>query len=156
MDYFPVKAMAIMRKDGNGRRLGAIYFEQKSNCSFTIVKVNMRHIHPVGAHGLHVHQTGDLSNGCESLGGHYNPLNNDHGTRHSSVRHIGDYGNVYSDINGDINETFTVYSPIHSIVERGIVLHKNRDDEGLGSNSNSKINGNSGERIACGIINLVK
>ena len=26
-------------------------------------------------HGFHVHQNGDLSNGCRGAGGHYNPFN---------------------------------------------------------------------------------
>jgi Cu-Zn family superoxide dismutase len=27
-----------------------------------------------GPHGFHVHQLGDLSGGCKSTGGHFNPL----------------------------------------------------------------------------------
>lgn len=33
-----------------------------------------------GEHGLAIHETGDVSEGCRSLGGHYNPR----GTRHGS------------------------------------------------------------------------
>ncbi|CAH1181670.1 unnamed protein product [Phyllotreta striolata] len=28
---------------------------------------------PAGKHGLHVHQSGDLRQGCEKIGGHFNP-----------------------------------------------------------------------------------
>lgn len=28
-----------------------------------------------GKHGFHIHQSGDLSKGCASTGGHYNPTN---------------------------------------------------------------------------------
>ena len=34
---------------------------------------------PQGLHGFHVHEYGDLGNGCASAGGHYNPLNSVHG-----------------------------------------------------------------------------
>ncbi len=30
-------------------------------------------------HGIHIHEYGDLSNGCSSAGGHYNPLMVNHG-----------------------------------------------------------------------------
>ena len=30
-------------------------------------------------HGFHVHETGDISDGCGSAGGHYNPDENMHG-----------------------------------------------------------------------------
>ena len=33
----------------------------------------------VTMHGFHVHEYGDLSNGCDSMGGHFNPLDNPHG-----------------------------------------------------------------------------
>ncbi|KAG8536189.1 hypothetical protein GDO81_026934, partial [Engystomops pustulosus] len=32
-----------------------------------------------GLHGIHIHEYGDLSMGCESCGGHYNPEGNTHG-----------------------------------------------------------------------------
>ncbi|GFT72716.1 superoxide dismutase, partial [Nephila pilipes] len=32
-----------------------------------------------GEHGMHVHELGDLSKGCKSLGGHFNPYGKKHG-----------------------------------------------------------------------------
>lgn len=32
-----------------------------------------------GDHGLHIHECGDISNGCESVGQHFNPYNCSHG-----------------------------------------------------------------------------
>lgn len=51
-------------------------------------------------HGFHVHQkaitviSDDETVNCNSLGDHYNPLNQTHGGLSSITRHIGDYGNV--------------------------------------------------------------
>ncbi len=38
-----------------------------------------------------------------SSGGHFNPTNMNHGNILSTVRHVGDYGNVVADENGVIN-----------------------------------------------------
>ncbi len=35
-----------------------------------------------------------------------------------------------------------------------IIIHKNRDDLGLGNNNESLKTGNAGERVACGVIGL--
>lgn len=93
---------------------------------------------------------------CASSGSHFNPTNMTHGDISFGVRHVGDYGNVQQDANGNIIATFndsvsTLYGP-NGIVGRAIVLHALQDDLGLGNNTASKISGNSGSRIACGDI----
>ncbi|GFY38546.1 copper chaperone for superoxide dismutase [Trichonephila inaurata madagascariensis] len=41
---------------------------------------------PTGEHGLHIHEFGDLSQGCESIGPHFNPTNSTHGGKEDPIR----------------------------------------------------------------------
>lgn len=39
----------------------------------TIIRGNVTGL-AIGRHGFHIHQSGDLRNGCEKLGGHFDPF----------------------------------------------------------------------------------
>ena len=102
-----------------------------------------------GLHGFHVHEWGDRSNGCTSMGSHYNPDHTQHGSTTSEERHGGDLGNVIAK-DGCIDQTIYVKDlDIKEIVGRGIVIHEKADDMGLGSNEESKRTGNAGGRLLC-------
>lgn len=95
---------------------------------------------------------------CGSSGPHFNPHNMTHGDISAKVRHVGDYGNVLTDANGNIQVTFNdtiskLYGP-DGIIGRSIVLHQLADDLGLGNSTLSLSTGNSGSRIACGVIGI--
>uniref|UniRef100_A0A3G1STG5 Superoxide dismutase [Cu-Zn] n=1 Tax=Sclerodermus guani TaxID=380176 RepID=A0A3G1STG5_9HYME len=113
-----------------------------------------------GLHGLHVHETGDLSEGCKSLGGHFNPDNATHGAPEDTVRHVGDLGNVEADASGvakvDITDTVISLSGANNILGRSFVIHSGEDDLGKGNSSLSLTTGNAGDRWACGIIGISK
>jgi len=122
---------------------------------------------PSGLRGCHIHEFGDMTNGCESMGPHFNPLNGIHGNINQGGNHVGDLGNILVDKMGKCNIQLTInYLPIISsvalsIIGRGIVIHANVDDLGKAPYNSSKytesiVNGNSGSRIACGIIVLCK
>ena len=49
----------------------------------------------------------------------------------------------------------SLYGP-HNILGRSIVVHAMEDDLGLGDNAQSKISGNSGSRLGCGVIGVTK
>ncbi|KAL3882053.1 hypothetical protein ACJMK2_028428 [Sinanodonta woodiana] len=106
-------------------------------------------------YGLHVHESADLRNGCESFGPHYNPLGSNHGgpTDSLDMRHMGDFGNLRLNSRGDVDVTLTDYlanlSGNNGIIRRGLVLHAMRDDLGLGGIPASLTTGNSGARLAC-------
>uniref|UniRef100_A0A8D1HMW1 Superoxide dismutase copper chaperone n=1 Tax=Sus scrofa TaxID=9823 RepID=A0A8D1HMW1_PIG len=80
-----------------------------------------------GLHGLHVHQFGDLTRNCNSCGDHFNPDGMSHGGPQDSDR-------------------------VWDVIGRSLVIDEGEDDLGRGGHPLSKITGNSGERLACGII----
>ncbi|CCU55859.1 Cu/Zn superoxide dismutase [Choristoneura biennis entomopoxvirus] len=116
---------------------------------------------PKGLHGFHIHEYGDLSNGCTSAGEHYNPFNRNHGDITDPInRHLGDLGNVYADENGIANVNFqdniiSLYGD-YNILGRSLVVHDSPDDLGKTNHPLSKTTGNSGGRLACGIIGIAK
>uniref|UniRef100_A0A0A9WBK0 Extracellular superoxide dismutase [Cu-Zn] n=1 Tax=Lygus hesperus TaxID=30085 RepID=A0A0A9WBK0_LYGHE len=108
-----------------------------------------------GLHGLHVHECGDISQGCDSVGKHFDMNNSTHGSPADAPdkRHTGDLGNV--EANEDGRSTFRIKDHclnVNDIIGRSIIVTQNEDDLGRGSNEQSKIDGNSGKRLACGII----
>ncbi|KAG8224204.1 hypothetical protein J437_LFUL002660 [Ladona fulva] len=113
-----------------------------------------------GLHGMHVHEKGDLSGGCGSTGGHFNPEMKNHGSPTSSDRHVGDLGNIQANSIG-LAKVAIVDSVIsllpnskNNIVGRAIVVHAGEDDLGLGGHEDSLSSGHAGARLACGIIGI--
>ena len=39
-------------------------------------------------HGFHIHKSDDVTAGCNSMGGHYNPAGTYHSSRSSSMRFV--------------------------------------------------------------------
>eukprot|EP00126_Sphaerothecum_destruens_P003063 Sdes_comp16562_c0_seq1m5872 len=111
-----------------------------------------------GKHGFHIHEFGDLTNGCTSTGGHFNPLKKNHGDISAAERHVGDLGNVVAGQDGtvklDFHDSLIKLEGVESIVGRGLVIHEKADDLGLGGNKDSLLNGNAGARVGCGIVGL--
>ena len=119
----------------------------------TLIKGTITGLKP-GLHGFHIHEFGDMSDGCKSMGGHYNPDGVDHG--HLGDGHVGDLGNITADKNGQAK--FTIRADRvdligdRSVVGRGIVVHADEDDLGKGGDDESLKTGNAGDRLACGVI----
>ncbi|XP_046563195.1 superoxide dismutase [Cu-Zn], chloroplastic-like [Haliotis rubra] len=111
--------------------------------------------HDIQEHGFHVHQFGDLTDGCQSFGGHFDPDDVTHGSPHSDQRHrhAGDWGNIVCDNEGKVHRNLTDHNSnlvgFHSIIGRGIVIHAHKDDLGLGGVPASLKTGNAGPRLAC-------
>ncbi len=108
-----------------------------------------------GDHGFHIHAVGK----CEPLaftsaGGHFNPGNKKHGKKNPEGAHAGDLPNlkVGADGTGSIDVTaggVTLKDGAGSLFQpRGtaLVIHADPDDE------KTDPTGNSGARVACGVI----
>jgi len=121
----------------------------------TMIELHFKNL-PPGKHGFHIHQSADLRKGCDSLGGHYNPHHGTHKDINKQHNHLGDLGNIEINEQGECNQIIHVKNlPLvgeNQVIGRSMVVHENKDDLGLGGDKTSKENGNSGKRIACGII----
>lgn len=108
---------------------------------------------PPGRHGIHIHEKGDCGDRGNAAGGHFNPDAVPHGDllkdgfEHA---HAGDLGNIEIGSNGNgklekILPGLTMTEGKYAVIGRTIILHEKEDDFGQPT-------GNSGGRIACGII----
>ena len=120
------------------------------------VNVELEGFEPNTKHGFHVHESGDLTKGCESMCAHFNPFDKPHGGRDDIMRHVGDLGNLEANSEGKVKLEFIdniiKLRGEYSIIGRGLIIHQGEDDCGMGENAESKITGNSGARIGCAII----
>jgi Cu-Zn family superoxide dismutase len=152
-NFNPIRAIGFFNGD---KICGTVIFEELPN-DLVNVSVNLSGFEPNTIHGFHVHESGDLSKGCDSMCAHFNPFNKIHGGRTDEERHVGDLGNITADNLGNVQISFTDHliklrGDVSNIIGRGLIVHANPDDCGKTSNEQSKITGNSGKRIGCAII----
>ncbi len=154
-----IKAVCILKNESKSIN-GIVIFEQTlDNISYTRVYGSLTGVKK-GLHGFHIHQYGDTSKGCDSMGPHFNPLNKNHGDINDPVEnHVGDLGNIYSqgeeyETTFDLNVNNLNLIGQFSVIGRGLVLHEDADDLGKTNHALSKTTGNSGSRIACGVIGI--
>ena len=119
----------------------------------TLIKGTITGLTP-GKHGFHIHEFGDMSDGCKSMGGHYNPDGVNHGDLQQG--HVGDLENVVANEDGVAKFSITASRVDllgdRSVIGRGLVIHEDEDDLGKGGDAESLKTGNAGERLACGVI----
>eukprot|EP00064_Thunnus_orientalis_P021651 superscaffoldBa00006703_g21817 len=116
---------AVAMLSGVGKIQGVVRFLQLSAES-CLIDGTVDGLEP-GPHGIHVHTLGDLTKDCLSCGEHYNPFGRQHGGPEDSER-------------------------VWDVIGRSLVVDAEEDDLGRGAHPLSKKTGNSGERLACGII----
>ncbi|VVC24276.1 Superoxide dismutase, copper/zinc, binding site,Superoxide dismutase, copper/zinc binding domain [Cinara cedri] len=149
---------AIVVLKGPGSVTGNVTFVQ-SNRAGPVTVIGMISGLTEGQHGFHVHEKGDISNGCISTGPHFNPQGKNHGGPKDESRHAGDLGNIQADNNGVAQFTYTdsMISLVgaHNILGRAVVVHADNDDLGRGGFTDSTSTGHAGSRVACGVIGIL-
>ena len=152
----PLKATCVLTGEAVK---GVVTFEQEDADAPVRVTGEIKGLAP-GQHGFHIHQFGDLTNGCTSAGAHFDTRARTHGAPTDEERHIGDLGNVVANEEGvariDITDKLVRLNGPDSVVGRSVVVHADVDDLGLGGTELSKTTGNAGGRLACGVIGLTK
>jgi Cu-Zn family superoxide dismutase len=128
---------------------GTVWFSQQG--SEVRVRGSVSGLKPNQEHGFHVHEKGDCSSGDGmSSGGHLNPDGKPHGPP-TAAHHAGDLPALKADASGtarvDARVAGTVLGPgPGDMAGKALIVHASPDDY------TTQPTGNSGARIACGVI----
>ena len=144
--------------NGSGVPIGTAQLWQQSNGTVNVEIASLSL--PPGTHGIHFHAVGTCDGGSTAFstaGGHYNPLGKEHGLDNPKGPHAGDAPNIVTPANGIAKVAFstnrvTITTGPQTLFDAdgsSIVVHEKADDQ------ISQPSGNSGARIACGVIRAV-
>jgi Cu-Zn family superoxide dismutase len=136
----------------DGEEIGNVAFEQLERGVRIFAQAEGL---PAGTHAFHIHQTGRCDPpDFQSAGGHFNPIEEQHGWNNPQGFHAGDLPNVHVGEDGRVvieyfTDAVTLGPGDTSILDAdgaAIVLHAGADDYVTDPA------GAAGARIACGII----
>ena len=146
------KAVCVMYPTKGNTASGTITFTQTADGIKVVA--DMQNLTP-GKHGIHIHECGDCTAAdAMSAAGHFNPKMTMHGSPSTMTCHGGDLGNITADENGkahlEITSKMMSFEGEMSIIGRSVIVHKSEDD------MTTQPTGNSGARVACGVIGITK
>jgi Cu-Zn family superoxide dismutase len=146
----------IVNVSGNPVGTAQLWQEQNGTVNVDIGSLAL----PVGTHGIHFHEVGTCDGGSTAFstaGAHYNPLTREHGLENPRGPHAGDAPNLVTPASGMGKVAFSTNrvtltpgtTTLFDSNGSSIVVHAMADDQV------SQPAGNSGARIACGVIRAI-
>jgi superoxide dismutase, Cu-Zn family len=147
------KAVAVLHPTAGNKVTGIVTFTAVADG--VQVHAEITGLTP-GKHGFHVHEFGDCSAvDGSSAGAHFNPTNQPHAGPDAAVRHEGDMGNIEADTSGGakvdyVDHQISIANDAKSVIGRSVIVHAKADD------LQTQPSGDSGARIACGVIGWAK
>lgn len=142
-------AQATLESRSGSQVKGVVSFYRAGD--LILVQADVTGLTP-GEHGFHVHESGDCSApDAASAKGHFNPHGMKHGHHQHAERHVGDLPNLVADAQGRAVykaevKGLNLAAGADGIGGRSVVVHADPDDY------RSQPAGNSGRRVACGVI----
>jgi len=138
---------------GNAIGTGTIWQDKDNVVHVDIATITL----PAGSHGIHFHQVGKCEGGSGAFataGGHYNPMATEHGLNNPKGPHAGDNPDIQVPEGGVGHVAFTTNrvtltpgpTTLFDADGSALVIHANADDQVTNPS------GNSGARIACGVV----
>jgi Cu-Zn family superoxide dismutase len=145
----PKPAATAVVRASNGDSLGVVSFVDDDGG--VEIKGTLRGLTP-GVHGIHLHAVGACDGvAFTSAGPHINPAGTHHGLSNPQGPHAGDLQNITADANGNASvdldsQKGVSIASLKDADGSAIVVHATEDDQ------RSDPAGNSGARVACGVI----
>lgn len=147
----PAHTVAILSATEGSSVTGELAFEAVDGGVAITGQVNG--LSPGSEHGFHVHETGDCSApDGSSAGGHFNPMDVEHGRVGAGTHHVGDTDNIVADdtgvavVNTRLEGATLADGAPTDVLGRGVIVHADPDDYA------TQPTGNAGARLACGVI----
>ncbi len=145
----------VALKTSAGADAGTATLIQKKNDQVE-VKLALKNL-PAGLHGIHIHQKSICdAPDFKTAGPHFNPTNKKHGFNNTEGHHLGDFPrNLSIGMTHEVSDSFTLKgvsldpAAANSLTANGgtaLVIHEKADD------MHTDPSGDSGNRIACGVI----
>ena len=147
-------SVTVELKNGQGESVGTATLTPIANNKGVRIKLDLKNLTP-GQHAIHFHEVAKCEGPAfETAGAHFNPASKMHGLKNPKGPHAGDMNNFTVKPNGTANATVTSNRvtlrdgnmSLYTGTGTSLVIHAKGDDQ------KTEPSGNSGDRIACGVI----